>query len=420
LFGNSATMRLKNKLRFGIGFLFLMALISSGLADYYLNRLSSDSKLILKNNYRSITYSKNIGEALDDSKKISSANQQIIETNLTQEEHNITEPGEAKLAATLRVNFELYKLAPGNILYKKNIRAAVYAIMQLNMNAIQHKSDTASKTADDAVIIVSLMGSLCFLITFSFWVNFPGYIANPVTKNIDNLKQASDNKTTFIATVSHELKTPISSMKMGIKLLQDERVGTMNTEQQQILQNIEDDAKRLLQITGELLNAAQAETGNIQLNFGSAHPTNIVNYAVKSIKSLADQKEITIAINCPETLPNVMADLDKTTWVLINLLSNAIKYSPVKSTIDLSIQTKGKNVIEFAVKDAGRGIDAMYLSRIFERYFKVPGADPEKTGTGLGLAIAKDFIEAQGGAIGVESQPGIGSRFHFTLIVNNA
>jgi signal transduction histidine kinase len=141
---------------------------------------------------------------------------------------------------------------------------------------------------------------------------------------------------------------------------------------------------------------------------------------VKSIKSLADQKEITIAIDCPETLPNVMADLDKTTWVLINLLSNAIKYSPVKSTIDLSIQTKGKNVIEFVVKDAGRGIDAMYLSRIFERYFKVPGADPEKTGTGLGLAIAKDFIEAQGGAIGVESQLGIGSRFHFTLIVNNA
>jgi nitrogen-specific signal transduction histidine kinase len=420
LFGNSATMRLKNKLRFGIGFLFLMALISSGLADFYLNRLSSDSKLILKNNYRSITYSKNIGEALDDGTKSTVANQQIIETNLTQEEHNITEPGEARLAATLRANFELYKLAPGNILYKNNIRTAVYAIMQLNMNAIQHKSDTASKTADDAVIIVSLMGSLCFLIAFSFWVNFPSYIANPVTKNIDNLKQASDNKTTFIATVSHELKTPISSMKMGIKLLQDERVGTMNTEQQQILQNIEDDAKRLLQITGELLNAAQAETGNIQLNFGSAHPTNIVNYAVKSIKSLADQKEITIAIDCPETLPNVMADLDKTTWVLINLLSNAIKYSPVKSTIDLSIQTKGKNVIEFVVKDAGRGIDAMYLSRIFERYFKVPGADPEKTGTGLGLAIAKDFIEAQGGAIGVESQLGIGSRFHFTLIVNNA
>lgn len=247
-------------------------------------------------------------------------------------------------------------------------------------------------------------------------VNFPSYIANPVMKNMDNLKQVNDNKTTFIATVSHELKTPISSMKMGLKLLQDERVGTMNGEQQQLLKNIEDDAQRLLQITGELLNAAQAETGNIQLNFGSTHPKNIVTYAVQAIRSLAEQKEITIAIDCPDTLPNVMADLDKTTWVLINLLSNAVKYSPVKSTIDLAVQAKGKNVIEFSVKDSGQGIDAMYLSRIFERYFKVPGADPEKTGTGLGLAIAKDFIEAQGGAIGVASQPGNGSRFHFTLV----
>jgi signal transduction histidine kinase len=206
---------------------------------------------------------------------------------------------------------------------------------------------------------------------------------------------------------------------MSVKLLEDARVGEVNNEQKQLLQNIDADTQRLLQITAELLDAAQVETGKINLNFGSTHPQNIVNYAVKAIRSLADQKEITIAVNCPGNLPNVMADLDKTTWVLINLLSNAVKYSPTKSTISLIVKKQG-NKIEFSVKDSGQGIDAKYLARIFERYFRIPGAETDKTGTGLGLAIAKDFIEAQGGSIGVESEAGEGSRFYFDLEINNA
>jgi signal transduction histidine kinase len=203
-------------------------------------------------------------------------------------------------------------------------------------------------------------------------------------------------------------------------LLDDARIGAINNEQKQLLQNMEADTQRLLQITAELLDAAQVETGKINLNFGSTQPKNIVNYAVQAVKSLADQKEITIDIHCPDTLPVVMADLDKSTWVLINLLSNAIKYSPTKATIKLDVKKKGQNIIEFAVQDSGQGIDEKYLSRIFERYFRVPGAEADKTGTGLGLAIAKDFIEAQGGTIGVESERGEGSRFHFDLNVNTA
>ncbi|MES2809117.1 MAG: HAMP domain-containing sensor histidine kinase [Bacteroidota bacterium] len=411
-------MHLKNKLRIGIGFVFVVALISAGLAVYYLTRLSSDSQVILKNNYGSVIFVKNIAEALDNKQGATPANLAIIQKNLVQQEHNITEPNEWKLVESLRQNFERYKLTPTNITYKENIREAIYGIMQLNMNAIQHKSDIANKTARDGVVGVSLMSSLCFLIAFSFIVNFPGYVANPVMKKMDTLKQVNDNKTTFIATVSHELKTPIAAMKMSIKLLQDERIGDMNDEQRQLLQNIEADAQRLLQITGELLNAAQAESGNIQLNFGSAHPKDIVSYAVQAINSLAEQKQIDIAILCDDALPPVKADLDKATWVLINLLSNAVKYSPPQSAIQLQVKNLGRRGIEFSVADNGRGIDSKHLSRIFERYFKVPGADPDNTGTGLGLAIAKDFIEAQGGSIGVESQAGSGSRFYFTLNSN--
>jgi signal transduction histidine kinase len=563
-------MSIKNKLRAGIGFLFLMALIAAGLAAYYLNRLSADSKDILKDNYRSIIYTKSIAQALDAT--IKSAQLQIIETNLSLEEHNITEAGEKVLADSLRANFEQYKIAlrqkePVSQLQFK-MKNGLYSIMQLNMTAVERKNNTAGDTANTAVIIVSFIGSICFLIAFTFVINFPGYIANPIAvltqgikeianrnyrkrilfnskdefgdlaeafnqmaqrldeyensnvasillekkrietiinsmqdaiiglddtmfivfankvacklmempedgligkyapdvalqndllrnvlhgsqprmkifadgresyftkdvldvvndkenigkviilKNITEFQQLDDAKTNFIATISHELKTPISAIKMSLQLLEDERIGLMNTEQRQLLQNIDDDTRRLLQITGELLDMAQVETGKIQLNFGSTHPQNIVNYAVQAVKFIADQKEVGINIDCSESLPNVNADLDKTTWVLINLLSNAIKYSAAKSVVEISVKKTGNNAIMFSVIDHGQGIDARYLSRIFERYFKVPGAGPEKTGTGLGLAIAKDFIEAQGGSINVESEIGNGCKFIFLL-----
>jgi signal transduction histidine kinase len=160
---------------------------------------------------------------------------------------------------------------------------------------------------------------------------------------------------------------------------------------------------------------AQVETGKLQLNFGSTHPKNIVDYAVKALKTTAEQKHVSINVQCDEHLPDVKADLDKTTWVLINLLSNAIKYSHEKSVVDLVVKKHKADEIEFSVRDHGQGIDQKYLSRIFDRYFKVPSASSEQTGTGLGLAIAKDFIEAQAGEIGVESDLGEGSRFYFTL-----
>jgi len=236
-----------------------------------------------------------------------------------------------------------------------------------------------------------------------------------ILKNITEFQQLDEAKTNFIATISHELKTPISSIKMSLKLLEDQRIGDINAEQKQLIGNIEDDTRRLLQITGELLDMAQVETGKLNLNFGSTHPQNIVDYAVKAIKFTADQKQVSIDVHYDEKLPEVRADLDKTTWVLINLLSNAVKYSHEKSVINLNVKKLKGDDIEFSVQDHGQGIESKYLPRIFERYFKVPGATVEQTGTGLGLAIAKDFIEAQSGKIGVQSELGEGSRFYFTL-----
>jgi len=566
-------MTIKNKLRAGIGFLFVLSLLCCGLSIYFLNRLSADARSILKDNYKSVQYAKNIGTVIDTSKNPLSLQQlKIIEENLNNQEHNITEHGEQQLTDSLAGKYEQLKLfnnepEKASKLHSE-IKKMLYGIMQLNMTAIERKDAIASATANRASLLVAFVGSFLFLVAFTFVINFPGYIANPIKelterikevskrnyqqqlnfksndefgelghafntmtrkldefehsnlanilfekrrietiinsmhdaiigldeksiiifandvactliglpeqkltgkyapdialendllrnllvsaqhkmkiyadnqesyyskevlsvitkekvigkviilKNITEFQQLDEAKTNFIATISHELKTPISSIKMSLKLLEDSRIGETNPEQKQLLENIEEDARRLLQITGELLNMAQVETGKLQLNFGSTHPKNIVDYAIKALKTTAEQKQVVINVQCSENLPDVRADLDKTTWVLINLLSNAVKYSHEKSTVELVVKIYKADEIEFSVQDHGQGIDERYLSRLFERYFKVPGVSTEQTGTGLGLAIAKDFIEAQAGKIGVESEVGEGSRFYFTL-----
>ena len=566
-------MTIKNKLRAGFGFLFLLALVCSALSIYYLNRLSADSSVILKDNHETIVYMRNIGVVIDEnSGELNPTQINTIETNLVKQEHNITEPGEQLATDSLRSKYEQLKLLANNSVKQASLRAEmrrfIFRIMKLNMDAEEHKNAVAKATAANATLLVAIIASFLFIVAFTFIINFPGYVADPIKelterikeiskrnyhqqldfksndefgelaqafntmtfkldeyehsnlasimfekkrietiinsmhdaiigldersmiifvnevacsligvpadkltgkyapdialendllrnllvsdqhkmkiyadnresyfskeilavtsedwiigkviilKNITEFQQLDEAKTNFIATISHELKTPISSIKMSLKLLEDERIGQVNTEQRQLLGNIDDDTRRLLQITGELLDMAQVETGKLNLNFGSTHPQNIVDYAVKAVKFTAEQKQVTISVSYEENLPEVRADLDKTTWVLINLLSNAIKYSHERSTVDLVVKRGKGNDVEFSVTDHGQGIEAKYLPRIFERYFKVPGSKIDQTGTGLGLAIAKDFIEAQSGKINVESDLGGGSRFYFTL-----
>lgn len=232
-----------------------------------------------------------------------------------------------------------------------------------------------------------------------------------VLRNITPFHELDEAKTNFIATVSHELKTPISSIKMSARLMDDPRIGTMNKEQQELLSGIRDDADRLLKITSELLNMSQVETGNIQLKLQGAPPESIVQQAVQAVQFQAQQKEISIRIRQSPSLPSVMADTEKTSWVMINFLTNAIRYAPEGSVIEVATSMK-EGKVSFSVRDHGIGIDEKYLPRIFDRYYKVPG-NYEKNGTGLGLAISREFIEAQGGTIWVESRIGEGSRFGF-------
>jgi signal transduction histidine kinase len=233
-----------------------------------------------------------------------------------------------------------------------------------------------------------------------------------ILRNITVFKELDFAKTNFIATVSHELKTPIASIKMSLQLLEKPATGSINTDQKQLIDGIKEDSQRLLKITGELLELSQLETGNIKLNMEKSDPYEIVNYAIEAIKVQAEQKQIELQIEVEHNLPEVKADSEKTAWVLINFLTNAIRYSSENSSITVQLK-KENNQITFQVIDTGRGIDSRYKTKIFDKYFQVPGS--HKSGTGLGLAISKEFIEAQGGTIGIASELGLGSTFYFKL-----
>jgi NtrC-family two-component system sensor histidine kinase KinB len=580
-------MKVRTKLRLGFGFLFIVVLFFGATSLFYIRDISENAKAILKNNYESLSFARDMRTVLDDNDlPLSTLAITKFNNYLLKQEHNITEPGEKEITKNLRSTFELFKSSKQNAVnpqFVRDIRHNLREIERLNMHAIVRKNDNARASVNRATLFLGLVGSFTFLVLFSFSVNFPGFIANPlrallegireigqknynkrlhfeqddefaevanafnqmatrlndwensnlatvisekrrietiieqmqdaiiginekeevlfmndaarkilnitddkvigqntnqliksndlfksilkddttikpykivldgreayfqmqsssivvpkmgdtkgvlqvanqsagkvyILKNITEFEERDEAKTNFIATISHELRTPIASIKISLKLLNDQRIGTINQEQEQLINHIKDDNDRLLKITSELLELSQIETGNIQLNFVPVNPMQIVDYAISSIQFLADQKQVKLEILKGESLPDIHVDIEKTAWVLVNFLSNALRYSAEKSKIIIQVLANNGRV-EFSVRDFGKGIDETYQKRLFDRYFQVPTDGQNKSGSGLGLAISKDFINAQGGYIGVESEIGVGSRFYFSVPV---
>lgn len=580
-------MKVKNKLRLGFGFLFIVVLFFGTVSIFYINEISNSAKVILKDNYESLNFALEMRLVLDENTlPLNAPALAAFDEQLVREENNITEVGEGAAVKNLRAAFTGLKNTVAPIALQqeaaKNARRSLRTIEILNMKAIVRKNDQAQASVSKATLFLGLAGTFTFLVLFSFSINFPGFIANPlntllegireisrknydqrihfekrdefaevanafndmaarlnewessnlskimseklrietiieqmhdaiigvnekqevlfintaaknilnlnnqklegksvseitksndlfkfildskkvgkpfkivvdgkdshfqleaseitvpnmeanimgtinvasksagkvyILRNITEFKERDEAKTNFIATISHELKTPISSMKLSLKLLADKRVGVLNQEQEQLVHHVNEDAERLLKITYELLDLSQVETGNIQLNFVPTKPEQIIEYAVKAISFEADQKKVAIKQLLDPKLPNVQVDVEKTAWVMINFLSNALRYSPSGSKIIVRVSQK-EQMIEFSVQDFGKGIETQYLERLFDRYFQVPTDGQNKSGSGLGLAISKEFIMAQEGQIAVESEVGVGSRFYFQL-----
>ncbi|RAJ01643.1 signal transduction histidine kinase [Chitinophaga skermanii] len=563
-------LRLKTKITLGVLFLFAMLMVVSVLGFYYLNMMSKNTKEILKDNYESIEYAKNITQSLDLFDNNAQQSLSIYQKNLSQQEENVTEPGEVQATGQLRAGFDSLKahliLTPE---LENNIKQNAFRVIDLNMAAITAKNDAAKKASDKALMYIAIIGGVCFLLGISFVYNFPGYIADPIQaltegikgiseknyeqrlhfsnndefgelatafntmaqkldeyehsnlarivfekkrveavisslkdatigldekgimlfantlavemlniaekdmvgkpatqvaqhndllqtlinkqdnaplkivvnnkegfymketanivhdqqhigtviilRNITTFKEQDLAKTHFIATISHELKTPLAASDFSLKLLEDKRVGELNTEQSELVDSLKQDNKRMIRIVSELLDFSQVESGKIQLQIQPVQASDIIHYAMNTVQKEAENKNISIQTSLPPNPPALQADAEKTAWVLVNLLTNAIRYSAAGKSIQLNVAAN-EHQLTFSVVDHGKGIDPSFKEKIFERFFQVPGVSDGK-GSGLGLAIAKEFIEAQGGSIGVQSDIGMGSTFYFSLPV---
>jgi two-component system, NtrC family, sensor histidine kinase KinB len=561
-------LSVKKKIWLGTLFLFLLLLVTGGVGIFYMAKLKTEGQSVLKANYESLSYCHTMQQQLNSNDVASTQSLKMFDDALSKQESNVTEPGEDKITAELRNNFNKLKARDTSKYILHTIETGIQSILSLNMQAILKKSEIAEKMADNALTIIIALGGIVFLISFTFIVNFPSVVTDPINrladaikeianknynhrihidnkdefgkladafnemaerlqyfessnlsklmfeksraeavinslkdasigidknnivlfanyqalellglrseeiigKSVDDIKKKNDlfrflidnetttpfkvvvenrenyfvkeiidvsqgeaknkvivlknitsykeldvAKTNFIATISHELKTPLASSDFSLKLLEDQRIGQLSAEQKELIENLKHDNQRMLKILSELLNMSQVESGRIQLNVNTVSPNEIVENAIQAVSGNAKEKDIEIKFTSDNNLPSIQADADKTTWVLNNFLTNAIKYSFNNSSIEVNASQQNGAVV-FSVKDYGPGIAKEYLPRLFERYFQVPGS--KEKGTGLGLAISKEFVEAQQGKIWVESEIGKGSVFNFQLPIN--
>ncbi|MBI1221867.1 MAG: HAMP domain-containing protein [Bacteroidetes bacterium] len=230
--------------------------------------------------------------------------------------------------------------------------------------------------------------------------------------DITDFRELDMAKTNFMATLSHQFKTPISAMNISLNLLDNPKVGQLNEEQKNLIGTLQAQNERLLNMVNELLDLGQIETGKIRLLKEEISAQELVNHSLSTIRTILENKALNVECIYEEDLPDLEVDLEKITWVLNNLLTNAARYSPEKAQIHVEVKKQKKQLL-FSVRDEGPGIEEALLSRIFEKYQR--NKFDKSMGTGLGLAIAREIIEAHKGKINVESKLGYGSRFYFTL-----
>jgi signal transduction histidine kinase len=234
-----------------------------------------------------------------------------------------------------------------------------------------------------------------------------------ILEDVTLLMQNDEIKKDLFSTISHQLKTPLTSIRMALHLLLEENVGSLNEKQADLLVSARDESERLNGIIEDLLDIRRLESGNVRLSLATISPYNLVEAATNPFFRPAQDKGIRLETDLPADLPDVCADRSRILYVFANLLSNAIKYSPVGSVVRLTAKKEGEKIL-FSVADNGLGIPKKYQKRIFEKFFRVPGQNAEG-GVGLGLSIAKEIITAHHGQITFSSAEGQSTTFTFSL-----
>lgn len=231
--------------------------------------------------------------------------------------------------------------------------------------------------------------------------------------DITILKEIEQHKTDFFDAASHEFRTPLTSIFMGVGMIKTGQLGQISPRGKEILEAIESDCTRLLQLANNLLDLSRMETGWISMELEDASVYDVINAALATLKLQAEHKKIVLYTKLPSDLPLIRADVNKIIWVVTNLVGNALRYTEEKGSIIVKAIRKGSRVI-FSVSDTGKGIPDIYHEKIFQKFVQIDGGNG---GAGLGLAICKEIVEAHGGEIWLKSELGKGSTFSFSIPV---
>jgi NtrC-family two-component system sensor histidine kinase KinB len=234
-----------------------------------------------------------------------------------------------------------------------------------------------------------------------------------VLQDVTRFRVADDMKTDLIATVSHELKTPLTSMQMAVYLLLEEKVGPLNPKQTELLLAARSNSDRLFEMIEDLLDLARFEGGAALIEKKAVSCQQLIESVAAREKELVVSRGRELKIDVEPHLPRVEISRVRIDQVFANFISNAVKYSPSGSTITLSAAREGARQVRFSVRDEGAGVPKEMRRRIFDKFFRVAESGDE--GAGLGLSIAREIVLAHGGSIGVESEDGKGSEFFFIL-----
>jgi len=229
------------------------------------------------------------------------------------------------------------------------------------------------------------------------------------------LQEMDKLKSDFVSTVSHELRTPMTSIKGYVDNILDGLTGALTERQSYYLNRVKSNVERLTRMINELLDLSRIEAGKIELHLANVRMRELISDVVEGFQAMAQGKGIALQTRQPDDLPAVRGDHDKLHQVLTNLVQNAIKFTPTGGEVWVESQVRGDGFLMIAVIDTGFGIPSHELEKVFERFYRGTSGAPDDPRWGLGLTIARSLVRLHGGQIWVESAPGQGSRFYFTV-----
>ncbi len=234
-----------------------------------------------------------------------------------------------------------------------------------------------------------------------------------ILQDVTKFRLLDDAKTNLVGTVSHELKTPLTGLRMAVYLLLEKTLGPLTPAQREMLESARDDADRLLRILDSLLDLARLEAGASALEHRPIAVDDLLRGIADEARAFISAAGQHLDVREQPGLGYVNVDASRLRHVFINLLSNAAKYSPAGARITLAASAAPLGFVQFSVRDEGEGIPPDSLPRIFDRFYRVPGQ--AKPGAGIGLAIAREIVVAHGGTIACSNVPGGGAEFHFLV-----